>query len=258
MSETDLTVLDGTHLRSLSPSLPDLNGTVTGSQLLEIADSKASSSLFGLSLPQKIKASALSRFITGAVDDDVTFWKAELDRDKASKFLPDYISAIADEMRDDPLVVSILDGNTLKMFLEDEDDYAMLAENLFTDRISKIKGRFAERDKKCTCSYGRRNGDSSIFRICSAQRHLEKVVNGSELRKVLADEKRFNDVAERVLLEIGSEKDGLRKTKLIRNFLEKHGKDFGLHHWNPMKLVLLYAVFSYNGMRRVLHERTTN
>ncbi|XWS57678.1 hypothetical protein CRYUN_Cryun09bG0194000 [Craigia yunnanensis] len=144
MSEGSLTVLDGTRLRSLNLSLPELNGSVTGVQLLEIADSKASSSLFGLSLPQNLKASAISCVIAGADDDDVTFRQTEFDREKASKVLCDYISAIADELKDDPLVVSILDGNTLKMFLEDEDDYAMLAENLFTDLDIEDKGKICK------------------------------------------------------------------------------------------------------------------
>lgn len=42
---------------------------------------------------------------------------------------------------DDPLVVSVLDGNTLRLFLEDEDDFAMLAENLFTDLDIEDKGK---------------------------------------------------------------------------------------------------------------------
>lgn len=42
---------------------------------------------------------------------------------------------------DDPLVVSVLDGNTLRLFLEDEDDFAMLAENLFTDLDTEDKGK---------------------------------------------------------------------------------------------------------------------
>ncbi|KAK8651112.1 hypothetical protein V6N13_140726 [Hibiscus sabdariffa] len=286
MSETGLTVLDGTHLRSLNPSLPELDGAVTGSQLLEIADSKASTSLFGLSLPQKLKASALSRVIA---DGDVTFRKEELDRDKASKFLSDYISAIADEMKDDPLVVTILDGNTLKMFLEDEDDYAMLAENLFTDMDIEDKGKICKSEirnalvhmgfemgippfsefpllidilKKHGAEGDEELGQAQFAELLQpilqetadalSKKHVVvvihnvKVVNGSELRKVLADEKQFNDVTERVLLETESKKDGLHKTKLIRSFLEKHGKDFGLppSESNDAVLLLYDAVFS--------------
>lgn len=42
---------------------------------------------------------------------------------------------------EDPLVVSILDGNTLRVFLDDEDDFAMIAENLFTDLDTEDKGK---------------------------------------------------------------------------------------------------------------------
>jgi len=45
---------------------------------------------------------------------------------------------------DDPLVVSILDGNALRMFLEDEDDFAMIAENLFTDLDTEDKGKIGK------------------------------------------------------------------------------------------------------------------
>lgn len=42
---------------------------------------------------------------------------------------------------DDPIVISILDGNTIRLFLEDEDDFAMLAENLFTDLDAEDVGK---------------------------------------------------------------------------------------------------------------------
>ncbi|KAK6233007.1 hypothetical protein QUC31_009665 [Theobroma cacao] len=288
MSEGGLTVLDGTHLRSLNLSLPELNGSVTGAQLLEIADSKASSSLFGLSLPQKVKASALSRVTAGAGDDDVTFRKKELAGEKASKVLSDYISAIADGLKDDPLVVSILDGNTLKLFLEDEDDYAMLAENLFTDLDIEDKGKIRKSEiRKALVQMGvemgippfaefpllndilKKHGAEGQQELGQAQfaellqpilqetadalteKHIVviqniKVVNGSDLRKLLADEKQFNDVIQRVLQEKKSGKDELGKTELIRSFLEKHGKDLGLPpvESNEAATLLYDAVFS--------------
>ena len=46
--------------------------------------------------------------------------------------------------KDDPIVVSILEGNTLRLFLEDEDDFAMLAENLFTDLDTEDKGKICK------------------------------------------------------------------------------------------------------------------
>ncbi|KAG8472827.1 hypothetical protein CXB51_034695 [Gossypium anomalum] len=290
MSESGLTVLDGTHLRSFNPSLPELNGSVNGAQLLEIAYSKASTSLFGLSLPQNLKASALSRVIAGPADHaDVTFRQTELEKDKASKFLSDYISAIADELKDDPLVVSILDGNTLKMFLEDEDDYAMLAENLFTDMDIEDKGKICKNElRNALVHMGvemgippfsefpllndilKKHGAEGEEELGQAQFaellqpilqetadalsenhvviiHNVKVVNGSKLRKLLADEKQFDNVVERVLQETKSGKDGLQKTtELIRSFFEKHGKDFGLppSESNDAVILLYDAVFS--------------
>ncbi|XWS64697.1 hypothetical protein CRYUN_Cryun05aG0025600 [Craigia yunnanensis] len=294
MSEGGLTVLDGTRLRSLNLSLPELNGAVTGAQLLEIADSKASSSLFGLSLPQNLKASALSRVIAGAGDDDVTFQKTELDREKASKVLSDYISSIADELKDDPLVVSILDGSTLKMFLEDEDDYAMLAENLFTDLDIEDKGKICKREirnalvhmgvemgippfsefpllndilKKHGAEGEEELGQAQFAELLQpilqetadalTEKHVVifqniKVVNGSKLRKLLEDEKQFNDVIERVLQEKKSGKDERGKTELIRSFLEKHGKDLGLPpaESNEAVILLYDAVFSEVGSEK--------
>lgn len=47
---------------------------------------------------------------------------------------------------DDPIVVSILNGKTLRLFLEDEDDFAMLAENLFTDLDVQDKGKILKGD----------------------------------------------------------------------------------------------------------------
>lgn len=37
--------------------------------------------------------------------------------------------------------MAVLDGRTIKMFLEDEDDFAMIAENLFTDLDAEDKGK---------------------------------------------------------------------------------------------------------------------
>ena len=49
---------------------------------------------------------------------------------------------------DDPLLVSILDGNTLRIFLDDEDDFAMLAETLFTDLDTEDKGKIKKSEIK--------------------------------------------------------------------------------------------------------------
>lgn len=45
---------------------------------------------------------------------------------------------------DDPIVVTILDGKTIHVFLDDEDDFAMLAENLFTDLDVEDRGKISK------------------------------------------------------------------------------------------------------------------
>ncbi|KAM1470683.1 hypothetical protein ACFXTH_041231 [Malus domestica] len=77
MSDEVLTVLNGSHLRAVDLTLPEADASLTGAQVLDLAVSKAYSSLFDLSLPQSLKSSALRRI--GLQDDDV-FRSAELDR----------------------------------------------------------------------------------------------------------------------------------------------------------------------------------
>ncbi|GLT47187.1 hypothetical protein SLA2020_209000 [Shorea laevis] len=98
MAEGGLTVLDGTALRSLAVSPIELNGVITGANLLEIADTKASQSLFGIQLPQNIKNSALARVV--GCDYDSTFRRTELTAKQASKTFSDYLSTIADQLKE--------------------------------------------------------------------------------------------------------------------------------------------------------------
>ncbi|XP_042515691.1 uncharacterized protein LOC122089969 [Macadamia integrifolia] len=137
MADGGLAVLDGSSLKAVDPRLPETDEPFTGIQVLEIAESQLSSFLFGISLPQNLKSAALKR-----INLDIgSFPDKELNREQASSKLKDYVIAIASELRDDPLVVSVLDGSPLKLFLEDEDDFAMLAENLFTDLDTEDKGK---------------------------------------------------------------------------------------------------------------------
>ena len=70
--------------------------------------------------------------------------------------------------------------------------------------------------------------------------------------QLLADEKQFNNVIQRVLQEKKSGKDELGKTQLIRSFLEKHGKDLGLPpaESNEAVILLYDAVFSEVGSEK--------
>ncbi|KAF6161800.1 hypothetical protein GIB67_008561 [Kingdonia uniflora] len=162
MSDGHLTILDGTHLRALQLHLPSTTDAINGAQLRSLAESSASSSMFDISLPQTLTSNALKRL---NLDDSNTFDSTILDRTKASSKLWDYVTAIANELRgnryflcqfsfpvfefelnldvelDDPLVISVLDGTPLRVYLEDEDDFAMLVESLFTELDRKDKGK---------------------------------------------------------------------------------------------------------------------
>ncbi|XP_058105428.1 uncharacterized protein LOC131248920 isoform X1 [Magnolia sinica] len=144
MADGGLTVLDGTLLRSSIPRLPNPNSAVTGADLLQIAEIETSSALFGLSLPENLKSAALKRMNA----DSVSFPLTEYSQEESSSILRNYVTAIADELKDDPLVVSVLDGSALRLFLDDEDDFAMLAENLFTDMDTKDSGKLSKDEIK--------------------------------------------------------------------------------------------------------------
>ncbi|KAF8017853.1 hypothetical protein BT93_H2914 [Corymbia citriodora subsp. variegata] len=126
-------VIDGAQLGDIDLSLPDQGAqALTGAQVIELAESRVSDRLYGLALPETVRSGALGR---------VGFQGAELDGDQAAERLNEYVAAIADALKDDPIVVSILDGSALRLYLEDEDDFAMLAENLFTELDAEDTGK---------------------------------------------------------------------------------------------------------------------
>ncbi|XP_061340474.1 uncharacterized protein LOC133286956 [Gastrolobium bilobum] len=267
MSDGALQVLDGTNLTSVDLSLPDSDGPVTGAHILDLANSRASSSLFGLPLPDTLKDSAITRLRSPDID---ALRSAEYDRDKASEILKDYITAIADELKDNPLVVSILDGSTLRLLLEDEDDFAMLAENLFTDLDADDKGKIRKSEiQNALDEMGvemgippisefpqlndllRKHGADGEEELGQAQfaqllqsvlQDLEEeltkknvvfiqniqIINGSKLRQLLANEEELNSIVEKVLQEKPKAKDGLGSTEILRHFLESNAKELGL------------------------------
>ncbi|KAJ6682832.1 CALCIUM-BINDING EF HAND FAMILY PROTEIN [Salix koriyanagi] len=99
MSDGGIMVLDGNTLRLLHVSLPEDRVTLTGAQVLDFAESEASQSLFGISLPPHLKSSSLRRINIDGVDDDTSFRSTELRREEGSRKLSDYLSAIADELK---------------------------------------------------------------------------------------------------------------------------------------------------------------
>ncbi|CAJ2631493.1 calcium ion binding protein [Trifolium pratense] len=143
-SSFQLQILDGTNLRDLDLSLIVFDRPVTGAQILHIAHSQASPSFFDLPFPDPLKTAALNRLNTNSDAEPFLSTETEYQPIKASQILKLYIAAIADELKANPLVLSILDGSTLRLFFEDEDDFAMLAENLFTDLDVEDKGKISK------------------------------------------------------------------------------------------------------------------
>ncbi|KAK9735313.1 hypothetical protein RND81_04G198000 [Saponaria officinalis] len=140
MSDGGLQVLDGAPLTAACHP-PHFSAANAVDDVLAIVETRVSEVLHGVSLPASVKLSALKR-----VDVESRDRQQQLDREQAEVLFRDYVSAIADELKDDPLVVSVLDGNTIRLFLEDEDDFAMLAENLFTDLDIEDEGKLSKNE----------------------------------------------------------------------------------------------------------------
>ncbi|KAK4424730.1 hypothetical protein Salat_1666600 [Sesamum alatum] len=277
-----LSILDGTLLREADLSLPppQPGRLISGGEVLQLAENRSSLSLHGVVLPEIIKSSALLRL---GLSDAAAFRTKELDCSDASSTFRNYVSAIADELRDDPIVVAILDGRTLQVFLEDEDDFAMLAENLFTDLDTKDRGKISKDEiqsalvhmgielgippmsefpqlsdilKKHGAEGKEELGQAQFAELlqpvlqeladCLAKnpvvvvlQHI-KIVNGSKLRKLVADEKQLDDVGKRIMQEKYESKSEGSNTVKVRCFFEKHGDDFGLPPLELEEMVVLF------------------
>ncbi|KAL1802712.1 hypothetical protein ACET3Z_031359 [Daucus carota] len=264
MADRGLKVIDGADLRSADLTLPELTSTVTGDHLIKLVESAVSASLFGLTLPEYLKSSALRRLDIGE-----SFATKEFQVDEARVVAKDLIAAIADQLQDDPLVVAVLDGKPIKMFLEDEDDFAMLAEDLFTDldtedtgKISKKKIRNAlacmgvemgipppsefptlnEILKKHGADEEKQLGQAQFALVLQAilqdladalaKEHIViiqniKISNGSKLIKLLANEKLLNNTIDKILQDshLGNDEP---TEQVIRQYLEENGGELGL------------------------------
>lgn len=267
--------MDGTQLRSINISLPEIDEKFTGALILQLAESVVSSSLNNLTLPECLKSNGINR-----VNIDLS---KEFERDEALEKVKDIVDAIADELKDDPLVVAILDGTTLQLFLEDEDDFAMLAENIFTDLDTEDKGKISRNEvknaliqmgvelgippfsefprlydilKKHGAEGEEELGQAQFAQVLQpilqelaealAEKHVVviqriKIINGSKLRKLLADEKQLNDVIEKIFPEKHDRKDEQKRTDMIRGVLENNCEELGLPPTkNDEAVVLLY------------------
>ncbi|XP_074323922.1 uncharacterized protein LOC141660835 [Apium graveolens] len=141
MAERALKVIDGASLRSADLTLPDLTTSLFGDQIVKLVLSAVSASLSGLTLPESLVSSALQSLNVGE-----SFPIKEFQADVAFAVAKELINAIAHQLEDDPLVVAVLDGQTIRTFLEDEDDFAMLAEDLFTDLDTEDTGKISKKE----------------------------------------------------------------------------------------------------------------
>ncbi|KAK4775877.1 hypothetical protein SAY87_023838 [Trapa incisa] len=265
-----ITVIDGSNVRGAADvSLPDhFSSAITGAQVIELAESKVTGCLPGISFPESLKLPALESV---GVSDAVSFSITEFDQERALQKIKDYISAIADRLDVDPLVVSILDGSTPRLYLEDEDDFAMLAENLFTDLDVEDKGKLKKKEIQTALDQMgmemgipppselpllndilKKNGAEGEEEVGQAQFayilqpilqeivdnlskkpvvivHNVKVASGARIRKLLENEKQLDDVTEKIW-QYQHEVSGHQQvsTKSIRTYLEKFGKELGL------------------------------
>lgn len=266
-------VLDGSHIRNALPNLErrlearHLDEKISGPEFLALAEAEASSILFDLGLPEDLRAVVLER---PQFSDIVSL---QFNRETVLRKLHDYLLALADELKDDPLIVSILDGSVIRLFLEDEDDFAMLAENLFTDLDTDDSGKLSRNElRSALVQMGvemgvppfsdNPEGDALLTNILKKhgaegteelgqaqfaqllQGILQdladslalkpiviiqdiKVINGSRLRKFLADGK-LEEVTNHMFKELDVNKDGKVSKAELRPFFEIKGSEWGL------------------------------
>lgn len=92
-----MVVLDGTELRDLDLRLPVPDGPVAGAMALQLAESEASTRLFGISLPENIRSTAL-RTIREA--DDLDFLSEVFhDSDALRSLIQKFLLVVADQLK---------------------------------------------------------------------------------------------------------------------------------------------------------------
>ncbi|GLJ36366.1 hypothetical protein SUGI_0730020 [Cryptomeria japonica] len=274
MADGGVVVLDGSHIRNALPNLQQrlegrhLDGQISGSAFLALAESEASSILFDLALPENLKTLVLNRL---QLTDNIE--SLQFDSRTVLPKLQEYLLALADELKDDPLVVSILDGSVIRLFLEDEDDFAMLAENLFTDLDTDDSGKLSRNELRAALvQMGVEMGVpplsvkpeadallTNILKKHGAEGNQElgqaqfaqllqgilqdiadslaskpiviiqeiKIINGSQLRKFLADDKLLQEVTH-LFEELDVNKDGKVSKAELRPLFESKGSEWGL------------------------------
>eukprot|EP00246_Nothoceros_aenigmaticus_P001141 TRINITY_DN11505_c0_g1_i1.p1 TRINITY_DN11505_c0_g1~~TRINITY_DN11505_c0_g1_i1.p1 ORF type:complete len:340 (-),score=91.07 TRINITY_DN11505_c0_g1_i1:562-1581(-) len=270
-------VLDGSQLRKALPELAtraskriveldvEGKGGLTGQQARAAAESEAAVVLLGAELSKQ----QFDKAFQGITSHD-----GELDEETFRATVEKYLQALADSLQEGPVVISVLDGSVIRGLLEDEDEFAMLSENLFTEFDKDDNGKLSRSElRPAILQLGVEMGVptpsatpeaepllSELFkryRLDEAQelgqtqfakvlqeilQDLEKllqakpvvvvhdlmVVNGSRLRKVLADDKLLSEVAETIFQELDVNEDGKLDKVEVRPILESKGIEWGL------------------------------
>ncbi|ONK76519.1 uncharacterized protein A4U43_C03F29040 [Asparagus officinalis] len=267
MADGGITVLDGTQLLNADLRLPLPNGAVTGSQLIPLCESEASAHLFGLSLPVSAKSAVIQRLNGNGDLRSKEFGEGESQK----AMIKEYLVTLADELKDDPLVISILDGHALRVFMDDEDDFAMLAESLFTDLDVDDRGKLSKNEiqnalvhmgvgmgvppfsesRDLLDSILKEHGAEGEEQLGQSQfaellqtviqdladalskknvtviRNI-KVINGSKLKKILADENLLSSVLESMFQEWDTTTRGAGNKEKLRAIIESKAPELSL------------------------------
>lgn len=272
---TEAQILDGSQIRN---ALPEINakdtfvkhdegskGYLTSSEVRRAAEAEAAALLLGIKLSAQLLDNAVLVFPNEA--------SQKVTEDAFGAALQSYLTAIADALEDDPLVVSVLDGAAIKTLLEDEDEFAMVAENLFEELDTDESGKLSSKElrpallqlgveqgvppsgatpeaedlvTKLIAKYGQGTEELGQAQFAAllqdvlqdmagslAEKPITivrdvKLLNGSHLRKVLADEVVFKEMAENMFNELDLNKDEHLTKAEIRPLFERHGADWGL------------------------------
>ncbi|KAL2609130.1 hypothetical protein R1flu_027703 [Riccia fluitans] len=138
-------VLDGSQIHAALPSIAEKaqekfkeidtenKGFVSPADVKSAAVSEAAALLLGTQVSAQVFDSAIKGV---PLPEGGT-----LNEEDFVTSLVQCLRAIADALQDEPIVVSVLDGSTIKTLLDDEDEFAMLAENLFTALDSDDSGK---------------------------------------------------------------------------------------------------------------------
>ncbi|CAO2838142.1 unnamed protein product [Amaranthus hypochondriacus] len=132
-----LIVIDGSELSGANTSIAEdvIAKGMSPEQFFELAFSRVSEFLYGLEVPPS------SPMLNFGFQDLYNF-RQLLEQDP-QRLLQDYINVLSERLKASPLVVTILDGSMIYKYLENEEDYASLVDELFTqldsDREDLVK-----------------------------------------------------------------------------------------------------------------------